>query len=64
METGARQPNPRNDQRYSQTRKNQPEAKKRLVEQKNEEPTSVNWKLALPILAPAADENSDELQDL
>jgi len=39
-------------------------AKKRLAEQGIEEPAPANPKLALPILAAAADENSDELQDL
>jgi Abortive infection alpha len=39
-------------------------AKERLSEQGIEVPGPVNRKLALPILAAAADENSDELQDL
>ena len=39
-------------------------AKKRLAEQGIEEPAHANPKLALPILAPTAGENSDELQEL
>jgi Abortive infection alpha len=40
------------------------EAKKRLAEKGIEEPAPANPKMVLPILAAAADENSDELQDL
>jgi Abortive infection alpha len=40
------------------------EAKKHLAEQGFEEPAPANPKVVLPILAAAADENSDELQDL
>jgi len=39
-------------------------AKTRLGEQGIEDPGPVNRKLAIPILAAAVDENSDELQDL
>jgi hypothetical protein len=40
------------------------EAKERLAEQGIEEPAPANLKLALPILAAAADENNEDLQDL
>jgi DNA-binding MarR family transcriptional regulator len=40
------------------------EAKKRLADQGIGEPTPANPKLVLPILAAAADENNEELQDL